>query len=311
MRKSKGNKRVLKKRRAKKADTSAASSGVGRGGGSSATDTIMQNHQQPQRKRFAVTTKKRSGDGIANSALRAAAGGQRKSSMLLKKQAQERMVLKEHMQELKKRKMATVKGQDAKTERRQMAKYMKALRKQQISKHAGEISNLQVDQKQEAILTGNASGRAGSSTTMSRRKQLRYLNAPVTVGLPHGRSAAIPITATPLPSNATRSVSMMVDTSTGANSVVQSNFMGRQERQRLVKAGQQNAQQRWKVARGCGDDDDTDDHYADDNNNNNEWLDEDEGDFSSGQQNNYNGSRGAKGSNATNLQQLFSGFGSM
>ena len=62
----------------------------------------------------------------------------KRRSVLLKKQAQERMVLKAHMCQLKQRRAKTVRGKEAKQERREMGKYIRQLAKEQGTKHKSE-----------------------------------------------------------------------------------------------------------------------------------------------------------------------------
>lgn len=61
-------------------------------------------------------------------------------SETLKRQATERMVLKEHLRDLKQRRLRTRKGPDAKTERRELGKYIKQLEVEQKKHHADELS---------------------------------------------------------------------------------------------------------------------------------------------------------------------------
>ncbi|GET87809.1 hypothetical protein, conserved [Leishmania tarentolae] len=71
----------------------------------------------------------------------------KQKSKLLKQQAAERMVLKEHLRDLEARKERIRRGETAKSERRELAKYIRQLKKEQQVKHASELSNLEVELK--------------------------------------------------------------------------------------------------------------------------------------------------------------------
>lgn len=64
-------------------------------------------------------------------------------SEMLKRQATERMVLKEHLRDLKERRLRTRKGPDAKTERREMGKYIKQLETEMKQNHSQELGNIE------------------------------------------------------------------------------------------------------------------------------------------------------------------------
>ncbi|ORC92692.1 uncharacterized protein TM35_000034450 [Trypanosoma theileri] len=64
---------------------------------------------------------------------------QKERSQLLKRQAAERMVLKEHTRDLEARRQRIRKGENAKTERRELGKYIRQLREEQTSKHESEL----------------------------------------------------------------------------------------------------------------------------------------------------------------------------
>jgi hypothetical protein len=82
----------------------------------------------------------------------------------LKRQATERMVLKEHLRELKQRRLRTRKGPDAKTERRELGKYIKQLEMEQKKNHSTELGGIEHQikvGKKKAALAGfeGAAGR--------------------------------------------------------------------------------------------------------------------------------------------------------
>jgi hypothetical protein len=268
------NKRVAVKKRRRHAK---AESGESSGSGAASSG----------RKRFAVSRKRVAGSGGRTGGGSSSSGTM---SRTLAKQAQERMVLKEHLAELHKRKLSRVRGEDAKTERRQMARYMRELRREQIRKHSGEITDVALQQRQDALLAGGAAAasavhRAAGIDGRSRKKALRY-GVPVTVGLPHGRSAAIPAMATPQPGNVGGSVRTMV------GALAASGALSQQERKQRVRQSQpgQQQQQRWRS--GAGDDEQD------------EWLDDDDGVKPKQQQQ-------QRQPNASDLKQLFAGFGGM
>ncbi|CCW69142.1 unnamed protein product [Phytomonas sp. Hart1] len=68
-----------------------------------------------------------------------------KKSLVLKKQAAERMVLKEHLRELEARRAATRRGENAKIERRELGKYIRALKTEQRVKHISELQNVEAE----------------------------------------------------------------------------------------------------------------------------------------------------------------------
>lgn len=68
-------------------------------------------------------------------------------SKLMKQQAAERMVLKEHLRDLEARKDRIRRGDTAKTERRELAKYIRQLKQEQQVKHASELSNVEAELK--------------------------------------------------------------------------------------------------------------------------------------------------------------------
>ncbi|CUG88788.1 Hypothetical protein, putative [Bodo saltans] len=85
-------------------------------------------------------------------------------SETLKRQATERMVLKEHLRELKERRLRTRKGPDAKTERRELGKYIKQLETEQKQNHSKELGDIEHQikvGKKKAALAGfeGAAGR--------------------------------------------------------------------------------------------------------------------------------------------------------
>ncbi|CBZ25606.1 conserved hypothetical protein [Leishmania mexicana MHOM/GT/2001/U1103] len=71
----------------------------------------------------------------------------KQKSKLLKQQAAERMVLKEHLRDLEARKERIRRGETAKAERRELAKYIRQLKQEQQVKHVSELSNLEVELK--------------------------------------------------------------------------------------------------------------------------------------------------------------------
>ncbi|KAG5507634.1 hypothetical protein JKF63_06583 [Porcisia hertigi] len=71
----------------------------------------------------------------------------KQKSKLLKQQAAERMVLKEHMRDLEARKARIRRGETAKTERRELAKYIRQLKQEQQVKHTSELSNVEAELK--------------------------------------------------------------------------------------------------------------------------------------------------------------------
>ncbi|KEG13301.1 hypothetical protein DQ04_01091080 [Trypanosoma grayi] len=60
-------------------------------------------------------------------------------SQLLKRQAAERMVLKEHTRDLEARRQRIRKGENAKTERRELGKYIRQLQEEQKTKHQSDL----------------------------------------------------------------------------------------------------------------------------------------------------------------------------
>ena len=86
-----------------------------------------------KRTREAFATKKKKSTVVKKTATK-------QRSVLLKKHAQERMVLKQHMRQLKQRRAKTVRGADAKNERREMGKYMRKLALEQAAKHKAELA---------------------------------------------------------------------------------------------------------------------------------------------------------------------------
>ncbi|KAG5508057.1 hypothetical protein GH5_07114 [Leishmania sp. Ghana 2012 LV757] len=71
----------------------------------------------------------------------------KRKSRLLKQQAAERMVLKEHMRDLEARKDRIRRGETAKTERRELAKYIRQLKQEQQVKHASDLSSVEAELK--------------------------------------------------------------------------------------------------------------------------------------------------------------------
>lgn len=71
----------------------------------------------------------------------------KRKSQTLKRQAAERMVLKEHIRELKARRLRTRKGDDAKTERREIGKFIRQLEAEQKKKHEAELKTLDFEIK--------------------------------------------------------------------------------------------------------------------------------------------------------------------
>ncbi|KAG5481388.1 hypothetical protein LSCM4_07100 [Leishmania orientalis] len=88
----------------------------------------------------------------------------KQKSRLLKQQAAERMVLKEHMRDLEARKDRIRRGETAKTERRELAKYIRQLKQEQQVKHASDLSNVEaelkrlIDQRDEVRAARAAAG---------------------------------------------------------------------------------------------------------------------------------------------------------
>lgn len=68
---------------------------------------------------------------------------QKAKSTLVKQQVAERMVLKEHLRDLEARKERIRRGDSAKTERRELAKYIRQLKQEQQVKHASELQNVE------------------------------------------------------------------------------------------------------------------------------------------------------------------------
>lgn len=66
-------------------------------------------------------------------------------SLLLKKQQKEKMALKHHVRDLVDRKAKIVRGQNARLERRELAKYIRQLQLEQQEKHASEKLALQAE----------------------------------------------------------------------------------------------------------------------------------------------------------------------
>lgn len=75
---------------------------------------------------------------------------EKQRSQLLKQQAAERMVLKHHVRELKQRRANIRKGEDAKTERRELGKYIRQLEGEQKKKHEVELQRVVADLKKGA-----------------------------------------------------------------------------------------------------------------------------------------------------------------
>lgn len=61
-------------------------------------------------------------------------------SQLLKRQAKEKVVLKHHIRELEDRRKKIVRGQNARMERRELAKYIRQLGDEQAQKHERELA---------------------------------------------------------------------------------------------------------------------------------------------------------------------------
>jgi hypothetical protein len=76
---------------------------------------------------------KRGGAGKVNEA-----SAVKQRSLMLKRHAKEQMVLKHHLRELADRKAKIVRGQNARMERRELGKYMRQLKEEQLAKHAAE-----------------------------------------------------------------------------------------------------------------------------------------------------------------------------
>lgn len=72
---------------------------------------------------------------------------QKTKSRLVKQQVAERMVLKEHLRDLEDRKNRIRRGDSAKTERRELAKYIRQLKQEQQVKHASELQNVEAELK--------------------------------------------------------------------------------------------------------------------------------------------------------------------
>lgn len=62
-----------------------------------------------------------------------------------KQHAAERMVLKEHLRDLENRRARIRKGENAKSERRELGKYIRQLKEEQRVKHLSELTNLQTE----------------------------------------------------------------------------------------------------------------------------------------------------------------------
>ena len=263
------NKRVLKKKRSK-------------------ADGNSEKNSATAKKRFA--TKKKS--STTNSAVRHAPL-QQKMTVLRKKQAQERMVLKEHLKDLQRKKLSRTRGEDAKNERRQMGKYIKQLKKQQVNKHADEINNVTNQEAQNALQSGNyqelRTRNLSSINQVHRKKAQRYLQAPLTVGLPHGRSSANPV---PIPSNVSNNVNFLAQMKNSSNYNNNNNNGNNNQQQQQARRWQNN--------------------NSNNDFNGDEWIDVDEDGAipSSNQQQQRNGNGNNNNNNSNDqLRQLFSGFG--
>ncbi len=145
------NARVAKKKKVKLA---RASTNRSPSGGNAAGKKLLQNK----------TTKRRDGDLTQE-------GAAKQRSALLKRQARERMVLKHHLRELEDRKSKIVRGQNARLERRELAKYMRQLQEEQVSKHTKERQD--ADEALRLAQGGAASG----ATLPSRGRRRANLSA--------------------------------------------------------------------------------------------------------------------------------------
>lgn len=136
------SKRIARKKQARKA-AAGAGAREGKAGSGNAN----------RKKKFTIRT--RADFGIQRINVRGSSaaeeGGQvddaeaqmaRERSALLRVQAQERMVLKEHLRKLMQAKGRLTRGDGAKKERRDMAKYIRTLQEQQKAKHAQELSTV-------------------------------------------------------------------------------------------------------------------------------------------------------------------------
>ena len=65
---------------------------------------------------------------------------EKQRSALLKRHAKEKVVLKHHLRELEDRRAKIVRGQNARMERRELGKYIRQLRQEQLTKHERELS---------------------------------------------------------------------------------------------------------------------------------------------------------------------------
>lgn len=78
----------------------------------------------------------------------------RERSLLLKRHMRERVALRDHTRELEQRRASMRRGADAKTERRELGKYIRELKNEQRTKHAAERSQIEA---QMAKVVGAAS----------------------------------------------------------------------------------------------------------------------------------------------------------
>lgn len=87
---------------------------------------------------------------------------EKQRSSLIKKHAAERMVLKEHMRDLEARKDRIKRGEHAKTERRELAKYIRQLKQEQQVKHASELAN--VEEELKRLIAERTAGHASKTS---------------------------------------------------------------------------------------------------------------------------------------------------
>ncbi|KAG5481066.1 hypothetical protein LSCM1_06744 [Leishmania martiniquensis] len=131
--------RMARKKKRKTAKRSSADGSTARAGAGKAT-----------RKQKMAEARVRVVDGVATkqkSWFEDIESLKRQKSKLLKQQAAERMVLKEHMRDLEARKDRIRRGETARMERRELAKYMRQLKQEQQVKHASELSNVEAELK--------------------------------------------------------------------------------------------------------------------------------------------------------------------
>lgn len=148
------NRRVAKSHRAarkKKMKTTKKSSLLESAAAAAAAGGVSRTGagKQTTKKRLAPT-RVRVVNGVAQKQRKAFAeieSLQKAKSRLVKQQVVERMVLKDHLRDLEARKERIRRGDSAKTERRELAKYIRQLKAEQQVKHASELQNVEAELK--------------------------------------------------------------------------------------------------------------------------------------------------------------------